>query len=396
MTGDGGGPIGLGVIGAGVAAVTGHLPASHGSHQFHLLAVLDVERGRLEQVGRLFGAPRLCTNIEDFLQTPGLQAVIIATPPDSHVELSRRAIERGLHVLVEKPMARTADECRELQIAAKDAGVVLAVGHEKRFHPTMVRLARLLAEGQIGQPYFCGVHWASNAKLDPINLIPAGYERGYRWRWEDPNVGGGIIQDHLPHYVDLIAHLSGRQPVAVYAQAKNVARDHLKWPVERSLWDDFGLCLVRYEGGLLLRLETGVVGRSLSPIWSLGSGVGEWTEYGYILATGGQVVFDLLPWDASENGRLAVWRLEAAVKSQIGWSFVEQPEPDRRAGPPSGAAAAMFQGQLAAFAHAIEGRSSDIARGSDGALAVALVEAAYESSATGREVQIPASMGVHE
>lgn len=388
-------PVGLGVIGAGVAAMTGHLPASRATDRFRLQVILDVDRERLEEARRLFEV-RLCTDMDRFLATPGLEAVIVATPPDTHLAICRQAIARGLHVLVEKPLARTTAECLDLESAALRGGVVLAVGHEKRFHPTLARLRRLLADGWIGDPFYCGVHWASNAKLDPQHLIPDGYERGYRWRWEDPRVGGGIIQDHLPHYADLMSHLTRRRPVAIYAQVQNVGRDRLGWPSERSRWDDFGVCLVRYPGGLMLRLETGVVGRSLSPIWSLGSGIGEWTEYGYLLASRGQAVFDLLPWDASENGRLAVWRLGAAVDDQLGWSYVEQPEPARRAGPPGGASAAMFRGQLEAFADAIERKTSDIATARDGTLAVALVEAAYSSSASGHEVEVPASFEIDE
>ena len=388
------GPIGLGVIGVGMASMTAHLPAVAAGDRFELVALLDRDRDMLAAAVARFGEVPAHTDLGAFLATPGLDAVVVATPPDSHLDLALACIDRGLHTLVEKPMARSVAECGRLVERAKAQRVVLAVGHEKRFHPTMARLAQLLADGQIGQPFYCGVHWAASVKLDPANLVPAGYERGYRWRWEDPSVGGGIVQDHLPHYLDLLRHWTGSEPEGVYARTMNVARDRLGWSAEASQWEDFGLCVVRFGGGLLLRLETGVVGRSISPIWSLGSGSGEWTEYGYLLGTRGQIVFDLLPWDSSENGRLAVWRLDAATRDQIGWSYVEQPEPSRRAGPPSGASLAMFQGQLAAFADAIEGAPSAIARGRDGTVAVALVEAAYESSATGREVEIPASLGV--
>jgi predicted dehydrogenase len=184
--------------------------------------------------------------------------------------------------------------------------------------------------------------------------------------------------------------LTGLDPVGIYAVARNVAHENLQWPIERSRWDDLGLCIVKYEGGLVLRFETGVVGRSLSPIWSLGSGIGEWTEYGFILGTRGQVLFDLLPWDASENGRLAVWRVDEAVREHVGWSYIEQPEPNRRIGSPAGASAAMFDGQLNAFIDSIEGRESDVADAKAGTVAVALVEAAYESSRSGHEVRLPA------
>ena len=66
----------------------------------------------------------------------------------------------------------------------------------------------------IGTPFYCGVHWASAAKLDPARLIPEGFRKGYTWRWRDRSVGGGLVQDHLPHYVDLVRHwIASQAPV---------------------------------------------------------------------------------------------------------------------------------------------------------------------------------------
>src|SRR5204862_6725688 len=141
-------------------------------------------------------------------------------------------LRRGVHLLMEKPLARSLAECRRLLDAARANGVTLAVGHEKRFHHTLVEVGRLLGSGAIGEPFHAGVHWASNAKLDPELLVPDGFRPGYEWRWRDPSVGGGLVQDHLPHYVDLLRHWTGREPVAVYAHCRNVGRDVLGRPEE--------------------------------------------------------------------------------------------------------------------------------------------------------------------
>jgi len=151
------------------------------------------------------------------------------------------------------------------------------------------------------------------------------------------------------------------------------------------------LVVTRFSNGAVLRLETGVVGRSLSPLWSLGSGVGEWTEYGYILGTKGQIVFDLLPWDSSENGRIALWERQRAETGGTGWAFVEQPEPARRLGSPAGAAHAMFSTQLQEFARLIRGDDSKIATGEHGLITVAAVEAAYHSVKSRSECSLPSS-----
>lgn len=378
----------IGVVGTGIAAISAHLPALSQNSDFELVALCDRNQERLQTVTRKWGIAHFSDQLDDFLLTPGLEAVIIATPPDSHVRIASSCIERGMHVLLEKPMARTIAECEQIMTKAREAGVHVAVNHEKRFHPTLREIQRLLRGGAIGQPFFCGVHWASNVKLAPDQFIPEGFGEGYRWRWNNHGTGGGIVQDHLPHYVDLVSYWTGAQPIAVYAQTLNVARDLLSWQSHESIWEDMGLVITRFSNDFLLRLETGTVGRSLSPVWSLGSGIGEWTEYGYVFGTAGQLLFDLLPWDSSENGRIAIWQLNRAVQEKTGWAFVEQCEPARREGSPAGAANAMFGAMLAAFAQLIRGKRSDIATAEDGLIAVAAVEAAYRSAKSRQECLI--------
>ena len=363
--------IGVGVIGAGAASLTAHLPALLASDRLGLVGICDTSRPRLDEALGRFPAAGF-TDAGELLAQGGLDAVVIATPPQSHAELVSVAIRSGKHVLCEKPLAPTVDECRELVAAADEAGVVFAVGHEKRFHPTLRLIRELIASGELGTVFYAGVHWAAAAKLEPERLIPEGFRHGYEWRWSDPAVGGGLVQDHLPHYVDLVRFWTGQEPVELQAQTLNVARDLLRWNAGDSVWEDFGLTTVRFSDGLLLRFETSVVGRSLSPLWSMGSGLGEWTEYGYLLGTDGQLVFDLLPWDSTEHGRIALTR-----RGGEGWLILDQPEPQRRWG---GAATAMFRGQIEAWADAIDGRPSPIAQGEDGLVCVAAVEAAYRAA----------------
>jgi predicted dehydrogenase len=370
----------VGVLGAGAAALTAHLPALVACERFELAALCDVSACRLAEALARFPTTATSTP-EELLATAGLDAVIVATPPQTHSALTAAALRAGLHVLCEKPLAPSAAECAALIDLAAERELVLAVGHEKRFHPTLERVRALLAERAIGEVFYGGVHWAAAAKLEPDRLIPDGFRHGYEWRWRDLAVGGGLVQDHLPHYVDLIRHWTGSEPEAVQAHCLNVARDMLGWAEDESRWEDFGLVVLRFSNGLLIRFETSVVGRSISPIWSLGSGLGEWTEYGYLLGSDGQLVFDLMPWDSSENGRIAVSR-----RNGPGWVHVDQPEPMRRLG---GAASAMFRGQLEAFADAIEGRESRIALGADGLVGVVAVEAAYRAAEAPWEIRLP-------
>ena len=388
--------IGLGIVGVGVAALSAHIPAAVSSNDFELVAICDQYPHRIEYAQGQWRIPFATSDLEVFLGAPGLQAVIVSTPPDSHFEVARKAARNKKHLLVEKPLAPTHKECEELVKLAGQERTCLLVGYEKRFHPTFEKVCSLIRGNGIGKPYYGGVHWASSVKLNPRELIPEGFRPGYEWRWRDPAVGGGIVQDHLPHYIDLIRYWLKTAPSGIYAQTMNVARDLLGWEPSQSIWEDMGLVVVRFSNGFILRFETGTAGRSLSPVWSLGSGVGEWTEYGYILGTEGSLLFDLLPWDSSENGRIAVWNLERATRECLGWSYVEQLEPARRQGSPSGAAHAMFRGQLREFAAAISGEESRAATGIEGLQDILAVEAAYRSAIERREceVSLPAAIGI--
>ena len=371
--------IDVGVIGAGAAALTGHLPALLSSDRFRVVGVCDLDPQRLDDALRRVPAPGFATP-EELVDLDELDAVVIATPPQSHAALAAQALRLRKHVLCEKPLARTGEECRTLVDLAADSGVILAVGHEKRFHPTLIRVRELISAGELGTLFYAGVHWGSAAKLEPERLIPEGFAHGYEWRWRNKDVGGGIVQDHLPHYVDLLRFWTGQDPVGIQAHTVNVARDLLDWSPGDSVWEDFGLCVVRFSGDLLLRFETSVVGRSISPIWSLGTGMGEWTEYGYLLGSNGQLVFDLLPWDSTEHGRIALSR-----RGGEGWVHLDQLEPQRRWG---GAAMTMFRGQTDAWADAIEGRPSGVATGEDGLVCVLAVEAAYASAEARSETSV--------
>ena len=390
-----GGLPGIGIVGAGVAARVIHIPAIRDSVHFDLVAVCDTNEASLNEPA-LDGVERYA-DLDGLVADQDVIAAVVCTPPDSHFDITYRLLEAGKHVLVEKPLTRTSHESNELIRLAAAKGVELRVAHERRFQPTVERIRELIQEGAIGEPFFCGVHWGTNVKLDPDRFVPGddaggGFRDGYLWRWSSPHSGGGVLQDHIPHYVDLLRDWTGQEPIAVQADIINVARDHIGWPAEESRWEDFGVATVRFSEGLRLRLECSVVGRVMSPLLGALSGIGEWAEWGYILGSRGQLVFDFPILHASENGRIAVWRVPEAGPGGTGWTMIEQPEPNRTLGTaPSGAAKQMFVGQIREFANAVEGKANRSPSGYDGAVCVAVTEAAYEAAASGATAKVALS-----
>jgi predicted dehydrogenase len=378
------------VIGCGTAAWIGHLPWIWEHPQARLIVACDPDRRRAAEVQERYQVPAIATDHREALAVPGVDAVVICTPPASHCEIATAAARLGKHILLEKPMARSVAECDEIAAAARQRGVVLMVGHEKRFNIACERIHRLIAEGTLGRVFYLDVHWGAAVKLAPDRLIPEGYRESYAWRWKEPSVGGGILQDHLPHYVDLWRWWTGAEVETVSAEVLHVARDYLAQP-EIGLWEDFGVVLLRFSDGAVGVFHTSTAGRSLSPILHQGSGLGEWTEFGHLHGTRGQLAFDFLPWDSPEHGRLMVWSLEGRGERDRGWFQVELPEPRRCPGGPRSPSTNdtfMFRRQLDAFIRSILSGIAPQPGAADGRATLAVIEAVYESQRTGGKVRV--------
>lgn len=149
---------------------------------------------------------------------PHVDAVDVVTPADSHLAIGEACLDAGRHCFVEKPLALTAAEGRQLAAAARQAGRVLQVGHILRFHPVTAVLRETLAAGVIGAVRFVSARFG-------------GFKR--------PRTDVGVTQTDAIHFFDLFAHVLGRPATSVTA----VQRDFLG----RGL-DDFSLSVVDHAG----------------------------------------------------------------------------------------------------------------------------------------------------
>jgi UDP-N-acetylglucosamine 3-dehydrogenase len=377
----------FGVIGCGVAAWMGHLPWIWGHPNAELVAVCDSDLARAQQAQQRYGARFATTDYHALLAHDEIDAVCICTPPSSHHDIALAAAAHKKHILLEKPMGRSLQECRAMMAAAQEQGIYLMLGHEKRFNLACERIKQIIDSGIIGDVFNLVVHWGASVKLAPEQLIPAGYRENYEWRWKDKSVGGGILQDHLPHYVDLWRWWTNSEVDTVVAEIQNVTRDYLDRP-DIGVWEDFGTVLMRFKNGAVGVFETGTVGRGLSPILHNGSGIGEWSEFGYLYGTRGQLTFDLPPWDSPENGRIMVWSLEDRQQNHRGWYQVEIPDPRRSPGGPLSPVTNetyMFHRQIDHFVRAIQQNITPQVGGEDGLATLAVVDAAYRSQRSGQK-----------
>jgi predicted dehydrogenase len=114
----------------------------------------DANLQALERQARRWQSIRLATSFDDVLNSSSVEAIVLATPIGTHYELAREALMAGKHVLVEKPLARSVDECHDLIQLADRQGLLLMPGHTFLYSPPVVAVKGLLDAGELGQVYF--------------------------------------------------------------------------------------------------------------------------------------------------------------------------------------------------------------------------------------------------
>jgi predicted dehydrogenase len=172
---------------------------AHGSNA-ELAAVVSRDAARAEAAAQRVGAPHWFTSIET-IDRSLVDGVFLVLPNPQHAPMAIAAANRGLHVIVEKPMAPTVAECRAMIDAARANGVTLATAHCMEWAPPIVKARELLEAGAIGTV----LHATISASF---NSPPVG-----RWRQDDTTeAGGGPLMDMGVHALDAITRLLG--PVA--------------------------------------------------------------------------------------------------------------------------------------------------------------------------------------
>ena len=180
------------IVGCGAIAEAMHIPAALRVREIELVALLDADTARAREVASRFEIPRTGTSMDDLASH--LDAVILATPPHVRPQLARQAFELGLHVLCEKPLANSVDECDAIIHAARQAHRVLAVAHVFRFWPSRQAVRELIDQGSLGR----------------IRSVSATQGNSYSWKsvtgynMRHDMVPGGVLLDAGIHPLDTL------------------------------------------------------------------------------------------------------------------------------------------------------------------------------------------------
>jgi predicted dehydrogenase len=212
-----------GIIGVGNVTEAKSGPAFRRAERSELVAVMRRSGDLAADYARRHGVPRWYDNADDLIGDSEVDAVYVATPPDSHRQYVLRAAQAGKPVYVEKPMARTAVECEDMVSTCEAAGVRLFVAYYRRAMPRFVTVKNLLDSGRIGELRSVSIR---NERPGPGDVTArAG------WR-VDPRVsGGGHFVDLGSHTLDLLDWLVGPvvrvSGVATNRGGRYLAEDHV-------------------------------------------------------------------------------------------------------------------------------------------------------------------------
>ncbi len=188
------------------------------------------------------GATTCHADYRQAIDSPDVDLVSICLPPSAHAETAIYALEAGKHVLLEKPMAPSLEECDAILAAAAHSGARLSVVSQNRFQTTMFRLRHVLDSALAGRILHAAVnsYWWRGQSY---------YDLWWRGTWEKE--GGGCTLNHAVHHVDLLLWMMG-MPQSVSARFANLNHDN-------SETEDFSTAVLSYKNGSITQLTASLV-----------------------------------------------------------------------------------------------------------------------------------------
>ncbi|MBC7643774.1 MAG: Gfo/Idh/MocA family oxidoreductase [Thermoleophilia bacterium] len=196
---------GIGIIGAGVMGRQHAASAMLHGNSHKLVGVYAHDNSQAQMLAARHGVLAF-SSLEDLLSSDEIDAVIVATPTDTHREVAEAAMRAGKHVLVEKPLARTLADAQALRDIARETDRVLAVGHVIRYFPEYRTIAIAIERGDIGTPAVA----TFRRRCQQPDWAPD------HWHTSMAR-SGGVVLDMMIHDVDLVRWYFG-EPTRVYAR----------------------------------------------------------------------------------------------------------------------------------------------------------------------------------
>lgn len=183
----------IAVLGAGGAAQVVHLPILARLADVEVVGIADPDRRKAETIGERFGIGAVAGDLASLLPGEPIDAVVVCTPNGVHEEGVLAALERGAHVLCERPLTVTSESARKLLDAAKAADRQLMVANNHRYRHDFRLMRQFVASGELGDVSFVRSSWLNRRSRRP--------RRG--WRTDAKHAGGGVLMDLGAQALDL-------------------------------------------------------------------------------------------------------------------------------------------------------------------------------------------------
>ena len=224
----------IAVVGTGIIGVK-HLAAIAESENCCLCAVCDINEKAAAVASEKYGVPCF-TDYRDIPRKTKADAVILNLPHWLHCEAAVFFLEQGLHVLVEKPMATTFDECLKMQKTANRVGKKLAVGHLQCFFPANRKVKEIIFNGELGK--LCMV--------TEYRTIDYFTENRPKWFLDKKLSGGGIVMNYGAHAMDKLFYILQSRPTKIHAITGNIKNN--------ATIEGHSQILVEFESGVSANL----------------------------------------------------------------------------------------------------------------------------------------------
>ena len=268
------GEVGVGLAGYGLAGRVFHGPLVSHTPGMRVNAVFSRTPGRRDEAASHYAGIKTHDTYAALLDDPAVQLVVVGTPHDTHEAMVVEACRAGKHVVVDKIMCLSVAEGERMIAAAREAGVVFSVFHNRRWDSDYLTVKSVIEKGMIGEPYAIESAVTSFGASPGYRNPTSDRPRGWRTYAE---FGGGPMRDWGAHLFDQAVQLAGPRPLAVYADFQ-YRRD---WDVETA-----GVAHLKYAGtgqsaeGPRYSIETGAISAIQRPRWYVRGSEGAYLQYG--------------------------------------------------------------------------------------------------------------------
>jgi predicted dehydrogenase len=344
------GRVKVGIIGSQFQADIHAASIKMASEFAEVVAVASPTLGNAEALAKRHGIPRVFTDYRQMLKERDIDMITIAAPNQLHAQMTMDGARAGKHVLCEKPLAMTVEQCEQMVDVCKQSGALLLYAEELFFTPKYLKAKEMADDGAFGK-----VHLVKQSEKHFGPHAP--------WFWEVERCGGGALMDLGCHGIAFCHWFLGRPTItSVYCQMGTYVH------ADKTRGEDEAYCILEFENGAI-----GVIENS----WGRRGGMDDRIEvYGSEGLTSANLhMGNALP-TYSENGY--GYAVEKAPSTK-GWTYPVFEELWNYG----------FPQEMVHFAHCVRGKEKPQATGEDGLVVMKALYAAYASAGQGRKIAMP-------